>query len=114
MTLRFKIQKSVGAAVYIETIKRRARQSSVTDVRFDVDDRRGGPELRILCSTAMAIFFIEEVRRLVTKATSQRNYTLVSDCERAIASTIKAIDEGDRGPSVAIHPAAFTSTVEAR
>lgn len=112
MTLRFRISKSVSTALYIETIKRRARQSSVTDVRFDVDDRRAGHDVRVACSTAMAIFFIEEVRRLVAKATSQRNYSLVNDCERAIASTIRAIDEGDQGPPVAVHPAAFTSIAE--
>jgi hypothetical protein len=115
MTVRFRIPKAVAAALYLDAIKRRARGRSVTDVRFDYEQRTSSHgEIRITCSTAMAIFLIEELRDLTERARIQRNHALVAECARAAAATIKAIDDGDQQTVVAIHPAASKPGFEHR
>jgi hypothetical protein len=114
-TVRFKITRAVAESLHLSTIKRRARQASVTDVRLDADSRGcARDEIRITCSTAMAIYLVEEFRRVDAHAKARRLPLLSTDCTRAIAATIKAIDEGDRGPAIAFHPPIFGSGSESR
>ena len=103
-TVRFRISHSVASALHLESIKRRARGALVTDVRFEYESRpstRGEP--RVTCSMAMAIFLIEELGALSTKAKARRDNTLVIEATRAIAATIKAIDDAERGAPVVFH-----------
>jgi hypothetical protein len=98
-TLRFRIPKVVSIALQLGGIKRRARRALVTDVRFECDEKAGPGEHRIKCSMAMAIYFVEELRQLETRAKAQRDNVLVAECARAKTTAFKAID-GDRAPAV--------------
>jgi len=109
-TLRFRVPHSVVDALNLETFKRRARQSGVTDVRFECEAKSSssrGP--RIVCSTAMAIFLVEQLGPLSAKAKAQRDRSLMADCATAVASTFKAIDDGDQAPMHAIHAPTWTA-----
>src|SRR5947199_10651890 len=104
-TVRFRIPHAVASALSLDTIKRRARQSGVTDVRFDYDGKSSSSRGdRIVCSTAMAIFFVESVGTLTAKAKAQRDRTMIADCAAAVAAAFKAIDDGDQAPMYAIQP----------
>jgi hypothetical protein len=114
-TVRFRIAPSVAIALHLETIKRRARGALVTDVRFDFESKqstRGEP--RVTCSMAMAIFFIEELGALSAKAKARRDNSLVNDAARAVAATIKAIDDAERVAPVVVHSTSVDVGVERR
>ena len=111
-TVRFKIPKSVAEALHLERMKRHARAAMVTDVRLVHDDKNvAHNETRITCSMAMAIFFVEELRRLSDRAKAQRNHVLAADCARATSAAFHGIDKADRAPTTAAHsviaPAGF-------
>jgi hypothetical protein len=77
----------------------------VTDVRFDFEERKSAPQFRIACSMAMAIFFVEQLGALATKAKAQRDNVLIADCASAVKATLRAIDDGDRArPAAAVSP----------
>ena len=96
-TLYFRMPTSVAAALRLDTIKRRARGALVTDVRFDYDLKPKSPRgHRIACSTAMAIFLVEELGLLAAKARARRDKTLTLDCSNALTAAFKAIEESDR------------------
>ena len=114
-TVRFKIARALGESLHLSNVKRRARQASVTDVRLDADTRGcARDEIRITCSTAMAIYLVEEIRRVDGHAKARRLHSLSADCTRAIAATIKAIDDGDRGPAIVYHPPILGASTEGR
>jgi hypothetical protein len=112
-TVRFKIGKAVAEHLRMSSIKRRARQVSVTDVRLVVDTKGCvRDEFRVTCSTALAIYFVEEIKRVASHAQARRNVALSAECSRAISATFKAIDEGDRGPAIVYHPPTFGTSTE--
>ena len=114
-TVRFKIPKSVADGMRLERIKRHARTSLVTDVRLTHDEKNvAHNEIRVTCSMAMAIFFIEELRNLSERAKAQRNYVLVTDCARATSAAIHAIDKADRMPVTASHTPIMSAGAEHR
>jgi len=114
-TVRFKIPKSVAEGMRLERINRHARTALVTDVRLTHDDKNvAHNEVRITCSMAMAIFFIEELRSLSDRAKAQRNYVLVTDCARANSAAIHAIDKADRVPATASHTPMMSAGAEHR
>ena len=114
-TVRFKIGKTVAEQLHMTSLKRRARQASVTDVRLVVDTQScSRDEFRVTCSTALAIYLVEELKRAASHAQARRNFTLSAECSRAISATIKAIDEGDRGPAIVYHPPTFGTSTESR
>ena len=95
-TVRFHISRAVADALHISKIKRRARQTSVTDVRLDADEKKGGSgEVRVTCSIAMAIFLVGELKQVAERAKVQGNNNLVAGCSRAVTAAIKAIDDAD-------------------
>ena len=112
-TLKLRIPRAVAEGLQLASIKRRARQAMVTDVRFDYDDKKGS-EIRITCSVPMAIFLVGELRHLDTRAKAQRNQLLVSDTARAVAATFKAIEDGDRAAAAATKPRTPASNTESR
>ena len=96
-TVRFRIPKSAADALHLSAVKRRARMASVTDVRFDVDERRSSSgEVRVTCSIAMAIFLVGEMRAIAERAKAKRDTALDSACSQAVSSAFKAIDELDK------------------
>ena len=99
-TLRLKILRSVAEGLQLPSIKVRARRAMVPDVRFDYDEKRGS-DIRITCSIPMAIFLVEELRKLDATARARRDNLLVSDIARAVAATFKAIEDGDRAAAAA-------------
>jgi hypothetical protein len=114
-TVRFKIAKSVAEALHLERIKRHARTALVTDVRLVYDDKNvAHNEMRITCSMAMAIFFVEELRHLSDRAKAQRNHVLVADCARATSAAIHAIDKAERAPTIAAHSSIVPAGIEHR
>ena len=114
-TVRFKIPKSVADGMRLERIKRNARTALVTDVRLTHDEKNvAHNEIRVTCSMAMAIFFIEEVRHLSDRAKAQRNYVLVTDCARAVSAAIQGIDKADRTPATASHTPIMSAGAEHR
>jgi hypothetical protein len=114
-TVRFKIARTVAEHLHLTSLKRRARQASVTDVRLLVESRNcSRDEFRVTCSTALAIYFVEELKRVANQAQARRNFTLSAECSRTISATIKAIDEGDRGPAIVYHPPTLGTSPESR
>jgi hypothetical protein len=113
ITVQFRIARVVGQALQLGSIKRRARGALVTDVRCDFAEKRSG-ELRIACSMPMAIFFVGELKQLEARAQAQRNHSLAADCTRAIASTFKAIEDGDRASTAVRRTSVTPSGVEHR
>lgn len=114
-TVRFKIAKSVGEGMRLERIKRHARTSLVTDVRLTHDDKNvAHNEIRVTCSMAMAIFFVEELRHLSDRAKAQRNHVLVADCARAASAAFHAIEKAERTPAIATHAATISAGAEHR
>ena len=107
-TVRFRIPKTAADAMHLSAIKRRARQASVTDVRFDVDERRGTSEVKVTCSIAMAIFMVGELRAVGERAKAKHDTTLVAACSHAVSMAFKAIDDADKA-SVKPSPSASTS-----
>jgi hypothetical protein len=96
-TVRFRIPKAAADALHLSAVKRRARQASVTDVRFDVDERRSGSvEVKVTCSIAMAIFLVGELRTLGERAKAKHDTTLVAACSQAVSVAFKAIDDADK------------------
>jgi hypothetical protein len=96
-TLRFRIPKAAGDALQLGAIKRRARQASVTDVRFDVDERRSSStDVKVTCSVAMAIFLVGELRAVGERAKTKHDTTLVTACSQAVTMAFKAIDDADK------------------
>jgi hypothetical protein len=112
-TLRFRIPRSVGEGLQLDSIKRRARGAMVTDVRFDYDEKKGS-DVRITCSMPMAIFFVGELRTLDSRAKAQRNQLLVNDTARAVGATFKAIEEGDRAAVAASQQRTQSPDTESR
>ena len=94
-TVRFRIPKTAADALHLRAIKRRARQASVTDVRFDVDERRSS-EIKLTCSIAMAIFLVGELRQVGDRARAKHDNNLVVACSQAISMAFKAIDDADK------------------
>src|SRR6476469_732725 len=95
-TLRFRIPKTAADALQLGAIKRRARQASVTDVRFDVDERRSSSDVKVTCSIAMAIFLVGELRAVGERAKTKHDTTLVAACSQAVTMAFKAIDDADK------------------
>ena len=113
ITVQFRIARVVGQGLQLGSMKRRARGALVTDVRLDCAEKRTG-ELLIACSMPMAIFFVGELKQLEARAQAQRNHSLAADCTRAIATTFKAIEDGDRASTVARHTPVNSPGVEHR
>jgi hypothetical protein len=113
ITVQFRIARTVGQGLQLGSIKRRARGALVTDVRFDCAEKRSG-ELRIACSMPMAIFFVGELKQLEARARAQRNHSLAADCTRAIATTFKAIEDGDRASTAPRHTPVNPPSIEHR
>jgi hypothetical protein len=114
-TVRFRIYKSVADGLHLEAIKRHARAAMVTDVRLAHDEKDvAHNEVRVTCSMPMAIFFVEAIRHLSERATSQRNHVLVADCARASSAAIRAIEKADRAPTVIAHAPMTSAAVEHR
>ena len=95
-TVRFRIPKAAADALHLSAVKRRARQASVTDVRFDVDERRSSVEVKVTCSIAMAIFLVGELRAVGERAKAKHDSALVSACSETVARAFKAIDDADK------------------
>ena len=95
-TVRFRIPKAAADALHLSALKRRARQASVTDVRFDVDERRSSPEVKVTCSIAMAIFLVGELRAVADRAKAKHDTALVSACSETVTRAFKAIDDADK------------------
>lgn len=96
-TVRFRIPKTAADALHLSALKRRARSASVTDVRFDVDERRSSSvDLKVTCSIAMAIFLVGELRAVGERAKAKHDSALVSACSDAVSSAFRAIDELDK------------------
>lgn len=96
-TVRFRIPKAAADALHLGAVKRRARQASVTDVRFDVDERRSNSvEVKVTCSIAMAIFLVGELRAVGERAKTKRDTALDQACSQAVSSAFKAIDDLDK------------------
>ena len=99
----------------IDRIKRDARAALVTDVRLAHDDKNvASNELRITCSMAMAIYFVEAVRHVSDRAKAQRNHVLVADCARAASATFQAIERADRTPAIASQVPVMSAGAEHR
>jgi len=114
-TVRFKIGRTVAEQLHLTSLKRRARQASVTDVRLVVETKGCvRDEFRVTCSTALAIYFVEEIKRVASHAQARRNVALLAECSRAISATFKAIDEGDRGPAIVYHPPTLSTSTDSR
>lgn len=112
-TVRFKIPKSVADGIRIDRIKRQARAALVTDVRLAHDDKNvASNELRITCSMAMAIYFVEALRHLSDRAKAQRNHVLVFDCGRAATAAFQAIEKADRTPAIASNAPVMSAGAE--
>jgi len=104
-TVRFRIPKSAADALHLSALKRRARQASVTDVRFDVDERRSSSgELKVTCSIAMAIFLVGELRALGDRAKAKHDNTLIGACSQTVSMAFKAIDEADKASIKPVEP----------
>jgi len=100
-TVRFRIPKAAADALHLNAVKRRARQASVTDVRFDVDERRStSVEVKVTCSIAMAIFLVGELRAIGERAKAKRDTALDTACSHAVSSAFKAIDDLERASIV--------------
>ena len=96
-TVRFRIPRAAADALHLSAIKRRARQASVTDVRFDVDERRpNSSDIKIICSVAMAICLVGELRAVGERARVKHDSTLLAACTHAVSMAFKAIDEADK------------------
>lgn len=109
-TVRFRIPKSAADSLHLSAVKRRARQASVTDVRFDVDERRSSSgDVKVTCSIAMAIFLVGELRALGERAKAKHDNTLVSACSQAVSVAFKAIDEADKASIKPSNPDASPS-----
>jgi hypothetical protein len=106
-TVRFRIPRAAADALHLSAVKRRARQASVTDVRFDVDERRGSSEVKVTCSIAMAIFLVGELRAVGERAKAKHDTTLVSACSHAVSMAFKAIDDADKA---SLKPSSNAST----
>jgi hypothetical protein len=108
-TVRFRIPKTAADALHLRAVKRRARQASVTDVRFDVDERRSSSEVKVTCSIAMAIFLVGELRVAGERAKAKHDTTLVSACSQAASMAFKAIDDADKASVKASHDASSSA-----
>src|SRR5689334_3761835 len=108
-TVRFRIPKTAADALHLSAVKRRARQASVTDVRFDVDERRSSVEVKVTCSIAMAIFLVGELRAVAERAKAKHDTTLVSACSETVARAFKAIDDADKASLKPSHSASTTA-----
>lgn len=95
-TVRFRIPKAAADALHLSAVKKRARQASVTDVRFDVDERRSSSDVKVTCSIAMAIFLVGELRAVGERAKAKHDTGLVNACSQAVSVAFKAIDEADK------------------
>jgi hypothetical protein len=96
-TVRFRIPKAAADALHLGAVKRRARQASVTDVRFDVDERRSNSsEVKVVSSIAMAIFLVGELRSIGERAKTKHDSSLVLACSQAVSAAFKAIDDADK------------------
>jgi hypothetical protein len=101
--------------MHLERINRHARAALVTDVRLSRDDKGvAANEIRVTCSMAMAIFFVEELRHLSDRAKAQRNNVLVADCARAASAAFHAIEKADRAPTIAAHAPTMSAGAEHR
>jgi hypothetical protein len=114
-TVHIRMPQTVASVLQLETVKRRARAASVTDVRFDYDRKTTSPRgHRITCSIAMAIFLVEELAACAAKARTQRNKALLADCEKGLAATFQAIDSADRRAPVTSHAPFLPTGVDRR
>lgn len=85
--VQFRIARSVADAVHVETVNARARAVGVADrLEYSTRDVRGGG-YRITCGRVMAVYLIEEIKRVMEKAEGP----LVFDCAEAVMAGLKAI-----------------------
>jgi hypothetical protein len=93
--VQFRISRAVADAVHVDTLNERARAAGVADrLEYNAKDVRGGG-YRITCGRAMAVFIIEEIKRLIAIAEGP----LVLDCGEGVMAALKALEppEKDRG-----------------
>ena len=91
--LEFRIPRTAAEALPISEMAAQARALGISPARVDVSATNAGRgQVRVICSTEMGIFLVEQFRELVAKAGALKEAQLLIDASLAVAAIFKAID----------------------
>ena len=95
--LEFRIPRTAADALPLSEMSAHARSLGVFPTKVEVSTANAGRGLvRVICSTEMGIFLVEQFRELVAQASARKEPQLLIDASMAVAAIFKAIDEAQR------------------